>query len=135
MSEFGPPVTMTAGAVRLAARYDRFVDRGPGARPSVRELEVAAAVAQFGGQKEAAHELGIAVATVRSHLSNLAARLGVNGPFTNMLIALGWLVIPDDGQIVHQSRSAVRRRQLVALRDEINAAIRDTDDTKWLAAL
>jgi hypothetical protein len=134
---------MTAGADRLARGCDRrpFADRGPGPKlrgelpdpgtaPTARELEVAAAVCRHGFQKEAAHELGITLRTVKNHLAALSHKLGTNGAFTQTLMALGWLAVPEDRLIVLQARSGViegLRRQLVALRDDIDAEVSRLD--------
>lgn len=48
------------------------------ARPTPRELQVLDAVIRLGGTKAAAHEVGIAYNTGRTHLDNLQNRLGVD---------------------------------------------------------
>lgn len=47
-----------------------------------------------GTNAETARELGISEQTVKSHISRALARAGVAN-FNDLLLALGWLVLPD----------------------------------------
>jgi DNA-binding CsgD family transcriptional regulator len=73
-----------------------------GMPPTLRQLEVVAAVARLGGIKEAAAELGLSPSTIKHHLSEISHRLITEGAFSQTLIALAWLTIPDDKEIAAQ---------------------------------
>lgn len=67
--------------------------------PTARELEVAAAIVRTGCHKDAAVALGISRITVRHHVAELIYRTGSTNGFLGVLVALGWLRVPD-AQIV-----------------------------------
>jgi DNA-binding CsgD family transcriptional regulator len=78
-----------------------------------REVEALEAYARTGGQKQAAHELGVSVQTLKNHLSGAYAELGA----TNMIEALrklGWLALPGTvarpcGRVMYCGRSEGHR--------------------------
>jgi DNA-binding CsgD family transcriptional regulator len=65
------------------------------ARLTEAQLVTLAAYVQSGSAKETATELGIALSTVKNHLSNLYARLGVGGAMEAATV-LGWVMVPSD---------------------------------------
>jgi DNA-binding CsgD family transcriptional regulator len=65
------------------------------ARLTEAQLVTLAAYVQSGSAKETATELGIALSTVKNHLSDLYARLGVGGAM-EAAITLGWVTVPPD---------------------------------------
>jgi len=76
-----------------AAREKHFADVA--ARLTEAQLVTLAAYVQSGSAKETATELGIALSTVKNHLSNLYGRLGVSGAMEAAAV-LGWVTIPGD---------------------------------------
>lgn len=58
--------------------------------PTISQLRVLDAYARLGSQKKVAHELDIELQTVKWHMQNLYARLGVGGAM-EALSALGWV--------------------------------------------
>jgi DNA-binding CsgD family transcriptional regulator len=64
--------------------------------PTPTQLRVMAAYVRTGSQKATAHECGIAVQTVKTHMAGLYARLNVGGAM-EALTALGWVASPDTG--------------------------------------
>lgn len=63
--------------------------------PTPRQLQVMAAYVRGGSQKAAAHEFGISIRTVKNHLTDLYARLGVGGVL-EALTKLGWVRVPAE---------------------------------------
>ena len=64
--------------------------------PTPAQLNAFRAYVQAGSQKEAAHVLGIALPTLKCHMTALYAALGVNGAM-EAATALGWVTLPGDG--------------------------------------
>ena len=58
------------------------------------ELRVLEAYTRLGSQKRVAHELGIAVQTVKNHMASLYVKLNVGGAM-EAVAALGWVRGPD----------------------------------------
>ena len=66
--------------------------------PTPAQLTAFRAYVQAGSQKEAAHVLGIALPTLKCHVSALYAALGVNGAM-EAATALGWVTLPGEGPV------------------------------------
>ena len=64
--------------------------------PTPAQLVAFRAYVQAGSLKEAAHVLGVSVASVKRHLSEMYARLDVSGAM-EAAAALGWVTLPGDG--------------------------------------
>ena len=64
--------------------------------PTPAQLLAFRAYVQAGSRKEAAHVLGVSVASVKRHLSEMYARLDVSGAM-EAAAALGWVTLPGDG--------------------------------------
>lgn len=62
--------------------------------PTTTQLRVLESYARLGSQKAVAHEMGIALQTVKNHMGTLYARLDVGGA-VEALSALGWISGPD----------------------------------------
>jgi DNA-binding CsgD family transcriptional regulator len=93
---------------------------------SQREWEVLRAVAQLGGQREAALELGIAEGTVKNHLTRIYRKLGVTTQ-AEALAAVGWLRLPDEAEaVVHDVAVALTR--LRAEREQLREQAQDIAD-------
>ena len=60
------------------------------------QLRILEAYTRLGSQKQVAHELGIALSTVKNQLSELYVRLGVGGAM-EAIAALGWVHANLDG--------------------------------------
>ena len=58
--------------------------------PTPSQIAVLEAYTRLGSQKAVAHELGIAVQTVKNHMTTLYVRLGVGGAM-EAVHALGWV--------------------------------------------
>jgi DNA-binding CsgD family transcriptional regulator len=67
--------------------------------PTPAQLQVMAAYVRTGSQKATAHECGIALQTVKCHMSNLYARLDASGAM-EALTKLGWVALPGSGPAV-----------------------------------
>jgi hypothetical protein len=59
-------------------------------------MRVIESYVRTGSQKATAHELGIALSTVKNELSSLYARLDVDGAM-QAVAALGWIALPGAG--------------------------------------
>jgi len=68
----------------------------PVADPTPAQLRVMAAYVRTGSQKQAAYECGIALQTVKTHMSGLYVRLGVGGAM-EAVTKLGWVALPGCG--------------------------------------
>lgn len=68
--------------------------RGELTSPTKRELEVLEAYSRLGSQKKVAHELGIALQTVKNSMKNLYVKLGVGGAMEAIAV-LGWVRGPN----------------------------------------
>jgi DNA-binding CsgD family transcriptional regulator len=68
--------------------------RGEPTSPTAMELRVLEAYSRLGSQKKVAHELGIALQTVKNHMSNLYVKLSVGGAM-EAIATLGWVRAPD----------------------------------------
>jgi DNA-binding CsgD family transcriptional regulator len=79
----------------MSAWSDAFPHR-PVNEPTQREVELLAYVLA-NSQKHAAHRTGLAMSTVKNHLTSLYRRLGVTKA-SQAAIALGWLHIPESPQ-------------------------------------
>jgi DNA-binding CsgD family transcriptional regulator len=90
------------GPRRFIPSWKRLRGDSAGYPPTLRQLEVVAAVARNGGIKEAGAELGLSPSTVKNHLSEVSHRLETEGAFSQTLLALSWLTIPDDKAIAVQ---------------------------------
>jgi ATP/maltotriose-dependent transcriptional regulator MalT len=66
---------------------------------TVRQVQVLGAVWQHGSLKEAAHELGISVTTLRTHLDTICTRLGVEGSKAAVRTAVQQGLISKSGQL------------------------------------
>jgi hypothetical protein len=75
-----------------------MLDRLPNAprHPTPAQLHAFAAYVRVGSQAQAAHECGIALPTLKNHISELYARLDVGGSM-EALTKLGWLSLPGSG--------------------------------------
>lgn len=62
------------------------------------QLRVLEAYTRLGSQKQVAHELGIALSTVKNHMAQLYVRLDVGGAM-EAVQALGWVRGPSSGVI------------------------------------
>lgn len=62
--------------------------------PTPGQLRVLEAYTRLGSQKAVAHELGIAVQTVKNHMEGLYVRLNVGGAM-EAVHALGWVHAPN----------------------------------------
>ena len=67
-----------------------------GLSPTPMQIRVIRAYTRLGSQKAVAHELGITLQTVKSHLGALYVRLDV-GSSIGALNRLGWIAIPGAG--------------------------------------
>lgn len=93
---------------------------------SPREWDVLRAVALFGGQKEAARELGIAYQTLKNHISHVYHKLGVTTQ-SEALVAVGWLHLPSPAEtVVHNDEVALAH--LRAERERLRAEAQDIAD-------
>jgi DNA-binding CsgD family transcriptional regulator len=95
-----------------------------------RQLQVIAAVASA-DEKNAAHELGLSVSTIKSHMSEIGLKLGVEGGLKPILFAIGWLVLPDDRgmalQVIADRRPALKR-SLEDLRSMVDVELARLDE-------
>jgi DNA-binding CsgD family transcriptional regulator len=92
---------------------------------SQRQWDVLRAVALFGGQKEAAAELGIAEGTIKNHLTMIYRKLDVMSQ-AEALTAVGWLRVPTDaGPVVDVAEALARVR---AERERLRAQAQDIAD-------
>jgi DNA-binding CsgD family transcriptional regulator len=66
--------------------------------PTVRQVECLRAYLRVFSQKDAAASLGIRYQTLRTHLTNLNARLG-SASTLESAARLGWLQLPDDEEL------------------------------------
>ena len=66
--------------------------------PTPAQLVAFRAYVQAGSLKEAAHVLGVSVASVKRHLTEMYARIGVGGAM-EAATALGWVTLPGDGPV------------------------------------
>ena len=99
--------------------------------PTVMQLKVLEAYVRLGSQKQVAHELNIALPTVRNHMSALYVRLDVGGAL-EALRALGYIqspmttkVIPC-GHLAYCSRTENHRGQHGGYRAFIRS-----EESKW----
>ena len=62
-------------------------------QPTARQLQILAAYARCGSQKEVARQYGLSVQTVKNHLHAASTRLETHSALESYF-ALGWLRIP-----------------------------------------
>jgi DNA-binding CsgD family transcriptional regulator len=97
-----------------------------GQKLSQREWDVLRAVALFGGQKEAAAELGIAEGTLKNTLTRIYRKLDVVTQ-AEALAAVGWLRLPDEAEaVIHDVAVALARVR--AERERLRAQAQDIAD-------
>jgi len=63
--------------------------------PTPAQLVAFRAYVQAGSLKEAAHVLGVSVGSVKRHLTEMYARIGVSGAM-EAAAALGWVTLPGE---------------------------------------
>ena len=79
--------------------------------PTARQLQVLAAYCRTGSMKEAAADLGISDHTVKDHLWGLYSKVGASNHIET-LMAIGWLVVPDNDDVVRLGNLLDARRDL-----------------------